>query len=288
MLRRYIADQPTSRLAVWARRMALFSLAATVLAVIIVRSGLLEIWPSLATLAGALAFAVLALLLAFAAFVVIWKDGLDGMGYALTAIAIGLALIAYPAYLGIKTHRLPWIYDVTTDFIDPPRYEALARIRPRDANPIIYAGLSAAEQQQRAYPDIEPLEADAPPQAAYETALAVITKRKWRIVDQRPPQPPRREGRIEAVARTPIMGFRDDVVVRIRADEDGSRIDVRSSSRYGTFDFGTNAARVRSLVDDIDDAIGNQKLARPVAPSPKKPKAPPKSNQPADPPSARR
>src|SRR6266478_2850441 len=119
MLRRYIADQPTSRLAVWARRMALFSLAATVLAV----------------------------LLAFGAFVVIWKDGLDGMGYALTAIAIGLALIAYPAYLGIKTHRLPWIYDVTTDFIDPPRYEALARIRPRDANPIIYAGLSAAEQQ---------------------------------------------------------------------------------------------------------------------------------------------
>src|SRR5258708_2904014 len=137
MLRRYAYEQPTSQLAIWARRMALFSLAATVLAIIIVRSGLLEIRPAITTFAGALALAMIALLLAFAAFIVIWKDGLDGMGSALTAIAISLALLAYPAYLGIKAYRLPWIYDITTDPIDPPRYEVLARVRPRDANPII-------------------------------------------------------------------------------------------------------------------------------------------------------
>src|SRR5262249_35255810 len=134
MARRYIAEEPTSRLAIWARRTALFSLIATILAIIIVRSGLLEIWPALATFFGALSLAVVSLLLALAAFVVIWKDGLAGMGYALTAIAIGLSLIAYPAYLGVKAYRLPWIYDITTDPIDPPRFEALARIRPRDAN----------------------------------------------------------------------------------------------------------------------------------------------------------
>ena len=44
------------------------------------------------------------------------------------------------------------------------------------------------------------------------------------------------------------MGFRDDVVVRVRAEPDGARIDARSSSRYGTFDFGTNAARIRRLM----------------------------------------
>ena len=38
-------------------------------------------------------------------------------------------------------YRLPRIYDVTTDPDDPPRFEALARLRPRDANPVIYAGL---------------------------------------------------------------------------------------------------------------------------------------------------
>jgi hypothetical protein len=281
MLRRYMMDQPTSRLAVWARRMALFSLAAVVLAIIIVRSGLLEIWPALTTFFGALSFAVVALVLALAAFVVIWREGFEGLGYALTAIAISLVLLAYPAYLGIRSRNLPRIYDITTDPIDPPRYEALARIRPRDANPTVYAGLSAAEQQRRGYPDIETLEADANVQAAYEASLMIVTRRRWRIVEARPPQPPRREGRIEAVARTPIMGFADDVVVRVRVDGEGSRVDVRSSSRYGAFDFGANAARVRALLEDIDDAIGDQKAERPPAPAAKKGKAAPKANQPA-------
>jgi Protein of unknown function (DUF1499) len=282
MLRRYMMDQPTSRLAVWSRRVALFSLLATVLAIIIVRGGLLEVSPALTTFGGALAFAALALLLALAAFVVIWREGLEGIGHALVAIAISVVLLAYPTYLVARSYKLPRIYDISTDTIDPPRYEALARIRSRDANPIIYAGLATAEQQRAspAYSDIETLEAEAPAQAAYAAALAVINKRRWSVVEARPPQPPRREGRIEAVARTPIMGFADDVVVRIRADGDGSRVDVRSSSRYGKFDFGTNAARVRSLVEDIDDAIGNVKPERPATPVAKKGKAAPKANQP--------
>ena len=256
MVRRRIADEPMSRLAIWARRIALFSLAATFLAVVIVRWGILEIVPALATLAGALALGVVALLLAFGAAAVIWKDGIDGMGHAATALFIGLALIAYPTYLGIKAYSLPAIYDVTTDPIDPPHYEAIARLRPRDANPLTYAGLYTAELQRAAYSDIEPELTNATPKEAFEAAFNVVTKRKWRIVDARPPQlAGRRDGLIEAVARTPILGFRDDVVVRVRATSDGARIDVRSASRYGRHDLGTNAARVRALVDDIDDLL---------------------------------
>ena len=273
MLRRYIAEQSTSRLAIWARRTALFSLVATILAIVIVRSGLLEFRPALATVGGALAFSAIALLLAFAAFVVIWRDGAIGIGYSLTAIAIAIVLLAYPSYLAVASYRLPWIYDITTDPIDPPRFEALARIRPRDANPVIYAGLSAAEQQRNAYPEIETLEQEATAQTSYDAALAVVSKRRWNIVARRPPERGR-EGRIEAVARTPIMGLREDVVIRVRADGQGSRIDARSSSRYGSFDFGTNAARVRNLMDDIDDAVGRQKPEQPAAIA-KKAKAPP-------------
>src|SRR5262252_723682 len=212
MARHHMHSEPTSRLAIWARRMAGFAFVASFLAVIIVRSGLLEIRPALATFGGALAIAVIALLLALAAFVVIWMEGLAGMGAALSAMAISLLLLAYPAYLGLKAYRLPWIYDITTDPIDPPRFEALARLRPRDANPVAYAGLYAAEQQRIAYPDIGPLGTNATPESAYNAALAVVNKRRWRVVDARPPQAAgRREGRIEAVARTAIMGFRDDV-----------------------------------------------------------------------------
>src|SRR6202167_2005560 len=268
MARRRIFEQQTSRLAIWARRVALFSLAATFIAVIIVRSGALDIVPALSTLAGALLLAVIAILLAFAAGVVIWREGTGGFQQALVALVIGVALIAYPAYVGVKAYRLPAIYDVTTDPIDPPRFEAIARLRPRDANPVNYAGLYAAELQREAYADIEPDVTEASPQDAYDAALKVVTKRKWRVVDARPPQAaPPREGLIEAIARTPILGFRDDVVVRVRAAPEGARIDIRSASRYGRHALGANAARVRSLIDDIDDA-----LAAP-APDKKQPEA---------------
>jgi uncharacterized protein (DUF1499 family) len=274
MTRLHLQPEATSRLAIWARRVAAFAFVATLLAVIIVRSDMLEIRPALATFAGALGMAAVALFLAFAALVVIWREGLAGLGAALAAAAVSLVLLAYPAYFALKAYRLPWLYDITTDPIDPPRYEALARLRPRDANPVAYAGLYAAEQQRIAYPDIGPLGTNATPEAAYNAALAVVNRRRWRVVDARPPQAGRREGRIEAVARTPIMGFRDDVVVRVRAEPDGARIDARSSSRYGQFDFGTNASRIRGLINDIEDGIRQQKPERPPTPAPAKKGAP--------------
>jgi uncharacterized protein (DUF1499 family) len=279
MARRYVHQEPTSRLAIWARRMAGFAFVASLLSIIIVRSGLLEIKPSLATFAGALVIAVVALLLALAAFVVIWMEGLSGMGAALTGMLVALALLAYPGYLGYRAYKLPRIYDITTDPIDPPRYEALARLRPRDANPVAYSGLYTAEQQRTAYPDVGPLGTNATAEAAYAAVLAVINKRRWRVVAESRPQAGRREGRIEAVARTAIMGFRDDVVVRVRAEPDGARIDARSSSRYGEHDFGTNARRLRNLMNDVEEAIRTQKLERPPAPAPSK-KAPVKKDQP--------
>ena len=269
MVRRRISEQPTSRLAIWARRTALFSLAATLIAIIIVRSGALDIVPALSTLAGALVLAMVAILLAFAAGIAIWREGVGGVREAVTALLVGVALIAYPLYLGVKAYRLPAIYDVTTDPIDPPRFEAIARLRPRDANPVTYAGLYTAEQQRAAYSDIEPDLTNSSPQEAYDAALKVITKRKWHIVDARPPQPAApREGRIEAVARTPILGFRDDVVVRVRATTDGARIDVRSASRYGRHDLGANAARVRALIDDVDDMLAAGPEKKQPAPKP--------------------
>jgi uncharacterized protein (DUF1499 family) len=282
MIRRRIAEEPTSRLAIWARRFAMFSVPVAMLAVFIGRTGLLEFEPVLVTLGAALVLALIGILLAFAAFVGIWRDGLDGLGYALVAVLIGIVLLGYPAYLGIKGYNLPPISDITTDPIDPPRFEAIARVRNRDANPIAYAGLYAAELQHAAYPDIEPLFTDANAQTAYDATMTVLTKRrKWRVIDQRPPLPGRREGHIEAVARTTIMGFPDDVVIRIRADGDGARVDARSASRYGRYDFGTNAARIKTLLDDIDEVASSdkEKSERPVRPAPK-PSGGGKPNQP--------
>jgi hypothetical protein len=125
---------------------------------------------------------------------------------------------------------------------------------------------------------------DASAQSAYDAAMAVISKRRWQVINTRPPQPGRREAYIEAVARTPIMGFRDDIAVRIRPVGQGARVDIRSASRYGRHDFGTNASRVRALISDIDDLTGNEKPDAPArqVQKVKQPQAKPNAaNQPA-------
>lgn len=285
MVRRRIVEEPVSRLAIWSRRVAFFSLVTSFIGVIIVRSGALDVVPAVSTLAGAMALAIVAILLAFGAGIMIWRDGLGGLREAVTAVLIGLALIAYPAYLGMRAYQLPSIYDVTTDPIDPPQFDVIARLRPRDANPVAYQGLYAAELQHVAYSDIEAEQTTATPQEAFDAAMKVITKRRWRVVNARPPaqglpatrvSSPRApqdfaalDGVIEAVARSLILGFREDVVVRIRATNDGTRIDARSASRYGRSDFGSNAVRVRNLMSDIDDI-----LSRPVPEKEQKKPAP--------------
>jgi uncharacterized protein (DUF1499 family) len=265
-------DVPMSKLAAWSARLAWFALAVVILSILIVRTGLLEIEPALATFGAALIFAALAILLAFAAFVVIWRQGLGGLGRAVLGLALGAALLAYPGYLAYRASKLPILNDITTDTTNPPRFDVLARLRPRGSN--AYPGARAAALQERYYPELDGLEYDAPPPLAYHVALAVVTKRKWHIVDALPPTP-QRAGEIEAVARTFIMGFRDDVVVRVAAASDGGvRIDARSASRYGNRDFGANAKRLTALLSDIDDAM-NDAMAAPQRPEPEKEKKPP-------------
>ncbi|WP_454630789.1 DUF1499 domain-containing protein [Bradyrhizobium cenepequi] len=271
MARRFSApyqSEPVSSLATWARNLAIFSAVAVVVSILIVRFGFLEMKPALATFFGALALAGLSILFGFAAFAAIWQNGSRGMGRILLAFLINALVLAYPAYLAVQYRRLPPIHDITTDPIDPPRFEALARLRTSDdTNSAVYAGLYSAEQQRRAYPDIETVELEVPVDRAYAVTLQLVNRRKWLVIDERPPTPPRRIGRIEAVARSPIMGFREDVAIRIMPDGEDSRVDIRSASRYFDADFGSNAARVSKLIEDINTAVDNAKPAPTKAPA---------------------
>src|SRR5580658_10031385 len=278
MARRFSApylSEPVSGLASWSRNLAVFAVVAVVVSIVIVRFGFLEIKPALATFFGALACAGLSILVGLIGAAAIWQSGAQGVSRILLAFLIDAALLAYPAYLGLQYRKLPAIHDITTDPIDPPRFEALARLRTGDgANPAVYAGLYSAEQQRIAYPDIETVELELPVQRAYEITLQLVTKRKWLVIDERPPQPPRRIGRIEAVARTPIMGFREDVSIRVTADGEDSRVDIRSSSRYFESDLGSNAARVSKLIEDINtaaEAAALKPVKKTPAPAPKAP-----------------
>jgi uncharacterized protein (DUF1499 family) len=274
MARRFASayqSEPMSALATWGRRLAVFSLVAALLSIAIIRFGFLEFRPALATFFGALGLAGLSIVICFTAFIAIWHNGSRGMGRILVALLLNTAILAYPAYLAWQYQKLPPIHDITTDPIDPPKFEALARLRAgEDTNPVAYAGLYSAERQRVAYPDIEPMMLETPPQKTYEIALALINKRKWLVVDARAPQLPRREGKIEAIARTPIMGFREDISLRVLPDGAGSKVDMRSSSRYFQHDLGSNAARLAKLIEEINEASESASLAPAKPPTPAK------------------
>ena len=73
------------------------------------------------------------------------------------------------------------------------------------------------------------------------------------------------------------LALGDDVVVRVRPDPEGARVDIRSTSRYGRHDFGTNAARIVSLSAAIDDAVDDATPDKPAEPLKKGKKTDPKA-----------
>ena len=120
---------------------------------------------------------------------------------------------------------------------------AAARQRTRWHNPVAYEGKRIARLQQQAYPDIRPVISPLEPERAWVHARALVAQSGWQILHE-----DREAGTIEAVAVTPLFRFRDDVVIRIRSEGIGSRIDIRSASRLGISDLGTNARRISHFI----------------------------------------
>jgi hypothetical protein len=105
-----------------------------------------------------------------------------------------------------------------------------------------------------AYPGVKPYEIEGSADEVFNTALSIVERRGWRVLDSVTPRGGQREGRIETVALTFLMGFREDIVVRVRTIGSGVRIDMRSASRYGSHDMGSNARRIERFLADMIDA----------------------------------
>ena len=168
---------------------------------------------------------------------------------ALLAIAIGGAAAYTPITWFLRAQQSPELNDITTDTNNPPALVATLQLRRGASNPAAYPGANAAVLQRAAYPDIVPVVLAVPPAEAFRRVDAVATAMGWDIVARAPA-----DGRIEAVATSAWFGFRDDIVVRIRPDGRGSKIDIRSKSRDGETDLGVNARRIREFITRLKAA----------------------------------
>ena len=152
--------------------------------------------------------------------------------YLVPALVAGLASAAVPLDYVRRVKGLPYINDITTDTERPPQF----------SRPLDYPA-HFAEMQQIGYPDVRPLELALPPKQAFARAARAARDEEWEItaLDEG-------AGRIEAVATTRWFGFKDDIVIRITPAGAGSRVDMRSKSRVGRSDVGTNAKRIQSFL----------------------------------------
>lgn len=165
-----------------------------------------------------------------------------GLLVALLAVIGAGALTAVPVTWKMSAGRLPRIHDITTDMTNPPAFVAVIPLRQGSPNPANYGGPDIAALQRQGYPDIKTVVLDLPMAAAFDKALATARAMGWQIVASVP-----QEGRIEATDTTLWFGFKDDIVIRVAPAGNRSLVDIRSVSRVGLSDVGTNARRIRSF-----------------------------------------
>jgi uncharacterized protein (DUF1499 family) len=171
---------------------------------------------------------------------------------AVVALAIGAAATVIPVRWQRLARAVPPIHDITTDTVTPPTFVEVAALRRslNVPNSLEYAEEVAA-QQRHSYPDLAPAFLAVPPADAYRRALDTVRSLGWAVVSE-----DEDAGRIEATDTTYWFGFKDDVVIRVAALPDGtSRVDVRSVSRVGRSDVGTNARRIRRYLAGLTGPV---------------------------------
>jgi uncharacterized protein (DUF1499 family) len=178
----------------------------------------------------------------------IWRPEGIRVGVLVAALIVALGVALVPWKWRRLAKSVPPIHDITTDTRNPPAFVSVLPLRAGAPNSAVYGGPELAAAQQKAYPDVVPLTLPVPPAAAFARALEVAHAMGWELVAADSVS-----GRIEATATTRWFGFKDDVVVRVAPAPEGSRIDVRSVSRVGRSDVGTNARRIRRYLAKVSE-----------------------------------
>ncbi len=251
-MRSLIIEEPYSKAAWLSRRLAMFSLAVAVAGVLGVARGV----DLLVVLGAAAMIGCVAILSAILAFAIIWRSGRKGAGQAFAGLVLSGLLLAYPAYLAQQAIRLPRLADISTDIADPPSFslshEALAA-RGGTTPPSV--AIARRKAQIRAFPQIQPILLDLDGREAFDAVLAALAANGWKIVEQKPPGGRAGLGHVDAIATSFILGFPSDITLRLRPLAGQTRIDIRSVSRFGPYDFGANPRNIANFEAALEAVV---------------------------------
>lgn len=238
----------------WARRIALFFVQLLILTVLLHRFASLGTPAAINLIVVSIAGLLVAIAIAVFSIVRIWFGGQSGASHAVAAIFVACVGLALPAYYLAKAATLPMLTDVQTSPEEPLEFTTLNTMRPADANPLKDPDQAQIDAQDAAYPDLEPMELERSAPEVFSIVHEAVDRLGWTIVVSEPPGETG-VGRIEATARSLIMGYTNDVVIQVKGDDAHAQIDVRSASRYGRHDFGANAKYIGKLFAEVTAAL---------------------------------
>lgn len=247
-----MSEAAGGRMAWWAKFIIIGGLLAALLLVLAplgYRSGILGVPAAVLMLPGmAAVLAVITLGFTIVGLILTLKRGLiaERMPVAIGGV-LALAVLFNMGSWFMRANAVPPIHDISTDTEDPPTFVAVVEQRGPEANPLDYDAEALAGPTREAYPFVQPIRTELPPSEAFARSQGLAEDLGWEVVAADPAA-----GRLEATATTALYGFKDDVVVRIRPDAAGSRIDLRSVSRVGQSDLGANAARIAAFIEAFD------------------------------------
>lgn len=249
----------TSNWAIWGRRLGSFALPVAILPIVMHRERMIETPTFHLIEIVALSVAALALLLSLGAFIRLWVTGDQGWGKAGLGVVFSLAVLAPVAIALLLSLRYPQITDITTDPSDPPVLISGLPAPPNTPDVVARIRTAFPNVQTRTYP--------LAPAQVYAMAGVLAQARDWDIRLRREPQTATDEGQINAIATT-LLGWRDEVSIRIRGEEGGSRIDVRSAALSGVPDLGDNGTRIEEFLVALDGLVSDFLRDTPAAAAP--------------------
>lgn len=230
-----------------ARQAGVVSVPVLIIGALLHRFAIIDTPALYSVLAAGFGLALVAVVAGAGALAILWHHGGVGASDAFRGVVVGLVALA-PAVLAIVAIVLyPRLNDVSTDVDSPP-----SLLRPLG---LADTRVSDFARQQEAYPDIVPRRFPIGTAELYAAVRAVADARGWTIVREVAPAMNDDSGDLWVEARTLLIGFTDDMAIRIRRDPIGSRLDLRSASRYGLHDLGANARRIRSFLASLDAVL---------------------------------
>ncbi|MEO5805807.1 DUF1499 domain-containing protein [Devosia sp.] len=254
----------TSKWAIWSRRVASIAVPLVVIPVFLHRQRLLtsDVFVDVAAVAGIVA--TLALLVSMTALARLWQTGDQGWGRAISAFLLSLMCLVPFAYVGAQMLRYPAVTDIATT-----QRGALPLMLDPGTIHMPPPKLLTAEQLETEFPNIKTRAYPLNLQQTYLIVLHMVEAHGWDITLQRDPTAALDPGEINADVVS-LLGWRDEVVLRVTGDAQSAVVDMRSASLNAEHDLGSNGPRIEQFLTQLDDEVTNMLRDNPNA------------NQPAD------